>query len=137
MCVYFFISLLIYLYFFQLLSREIRHERNVILQCIRYTVQNEFFTQRSLNKSENTTCILLQCIKYLVQQNCLSEVAQNMDDKISLDLSKVESNAVGNEAMESLTDCHVKSENHTRELQEESENQFIKEEHEENQTEVS
>lgn len=35
------------LYFvLQLLASEIRHERNVLLQCVRYIVKNDFFGRR-------------------------------------------------------------------------------------------
>ena len=31
------------LYIFQLLAAEIRHERNVILQCVNYIIKKDFF----------------------------------------------------------------------------------------------
>lgn len=34
----------------KLLADEIRHERNIILQCVRYVVQNDFFDQASIKQ---------------------------------------------------------------------------------------
>ena len=34
-------------FLFQLLAKEIRHERNVVLQCVRYIVENNYFTDQS------------------------------------------------------------------------------------------
>ncbi|XP_013401264.1 nuclear fragile X mental retardation-interacting protein 1 [Lingula anatina] len=39
----------------KLLANEIRHERNVILQCVRYVVRNNFFKERSSEKSSSET----------------------------------------------------------------------------------
>ena len=38
--------------FFQLLAPEIRHERNVILQCVRHIVNNDFFGRRMVNNND-------------------------------------------------------------------------------------
>ncbi|KAJ9589880.1 hypothetical protein L9F63_016998 [Diploptera punctata] len=53
----------------KLLSSEIRHERNVILQCVRYTVQNKFFAKENVDNDKKKTNILLQCIRHLADQN--------------------------------------------------------------------
>ena len=59
----------------QLLSREIQHERNLILQCVRYTVQNNFFTSNASVEGEkrpHRPNALLQCIRYVVDTKFLS-----------------------------------------------------------------
>lgn len=39
---------------FQLLRNEIQHERNVILQCLRYVVENKFFGVASSENEADT-----------------------------------------------------------------------------------
>lgn len=46
----------------KLLSCEIRHERNVILQCIRHVVQNNFFSPVTSDSSK----LVLSCIHHVV-----------------------------------------------------------------------
>ncbi|PNF35012.1 hypothetical protein B7P43_G12137 [Cryptotermes secundus] len=53
----------------KLLSREIRHERNMVLQCVRYAIQNNFFTGNAGVETEKVTHSLnavLQCVHYVV-----------------------------------------------------------------------
>lgn len=38
----------------KLLQPEIRHERNVLLQCVRFTVQNNFFGVCSKEKQKDS-----------------------------------------------------------------------------------
>jgi hypothetical protein len=47
----------------------------MILQCVRYTVQNSFFTSNASvegQKSPHSSSALLQCIHYVVDTNFLS-----------------------------------------------------------------
>lgn len=57
----------------RLLEPEIRHERNVILQCIRYIVKNNFF-----DKSEQPT---IEVSNEDATNIATSELAKNLDDK--------------------------------------------------------
>nr|CAD7434018.1 unnamed protein product [Timema monikensis] len=69
----------------KLLGNEIRHERNAILQCVRYVVQNNFLELRSsisqATKDETAdvqkvskTNILAQCIHHIVHNKLIEEI---------------------------------------------------------------
>ncbi len=41
----------------KLLANEIRHERNILLQCVKYVVENNFFDQTNCNLAGDTATI--------------------------------------------------------------------------------
>ncbi|XP_067007836.2 FMR1-interacting protein NUFIP1 isoform X2 [Anabrus simplex] len=54
----------------KLLNKEIQHERNVILQCVRFVVQKNFFgigQPRQTAATSHTMKILKQCIHYIIE----------------------------------------------------------------------
>ncbi|XP_021927267.1 nuclear fragile X mental retardation-interacting protein 1 [Zootermopsis nevadensis] len=68
----------------KLLSREIRHERNMILQCVRYAVHNNFFTSDAdviVEKRKHELNPLLQCIHYIVDSKffCMTQNHQSLE----------------------------------------------------------
>ncbi|XP_063229768.1 uncharacterized protein LOC134534948 [Bacillus rossius redtenbacheri] len=73
----------------KLLKEEIRHERNVILQCVNHVVKNSFFDGHSAsNAADLATCsspdkrvqLLIKCISHVVHSGLL-----NMDDSANID----------------------------------------------------
>ncbi|XP_043927645.1 nuclear fragile X mental retardation-interacting protein 1 [Protopterus annectens] len=50
-----------------LLARDIRHERNVILQCVRYIVKHDFFRLHAKNSRSK---VALSCIESKTEESC-------------------------------------------------------------------
>ena len=76
-------------FFFQLLASEIRHERNVILQCVRYVVQNNFFLPEkpTEEKTDNTGSNNNNSGKENIKEEDSKDTS---DDKVAVSIEKVE-----------------------------------------------